>query len=624
MSTFSVGGLASGLDTKSIVDQLMAIEGRTKTTLDWKSQLWSARKTAWSDLNSKLLTLQNAANALLRPETWVPPVATPGTFTATSGDPSRLTATAGASATAGSYAVDVLQLARAEISRSSGTLSPATSGIRATGAFYEGNANVVEGNEAITALRQANGTNNVGLNTNSRITMNYTVNGVAQSAEFLVNTVGNGGDGTTLANLSTWVASTIGNGASAAWVGGQLRVTTAPGTNAELDAMSFTAVNAAGTNLPNFNSLAGAGSSTFTAASDGGVTVADTLTIAGNGGSWNVGLSIGDQKADIVAKINATSGIGVTASLVSGEIELRSTTTGAASAFTVTSPNGTAASLGFTETQAAQDAQYTVNGTTYTSAVNNGAAGAIPDVTLNLLATTSTTLTVGAGTPGSSTEDKFVAATKAKIQDFVTAYNATLDYVHQRTQGESRVASPKNLGEYLQGPMSRDVGFSGVAFDLRRLTGDVVSGLPSGESMLSDFGIKTSFSLGGGGNNGKLTIDDAALDAALRADPTKVQAVLGNIGAGAGIAADDGIVRRISEQVSLLRVGGRVDSSMNGAGNEVKRIQDSMDRMTQRLEKKRQYYDRMFASLETTLGKMQSQGQWLSGQLAGLSGGQSQ
>lgn len=625
MSTFSVGGLASGLDTKSIVDQLVQIEGRSRTKLEWKSQLWNARKNAWSDLNSRLLAVQNSASALLKPETWdVNSVASgTGAWGTTSGDPARLSATVGAAPTAGTYGIDVLQLARGEISRSTGALSAATAGRRTSGVFYEGNNDVVEGDELITGLRQQNGTDDTGLNTDSRITMSFAVNGVNQSAEFRVNTVANGGNGTTLTDLRDWVQTTIGNGATAAWVGGRLEVTTAPGTANALTAMSFTAVDASNTNLANFDSLAGASSVQAVAATNGGVSANDTLTITNGSGSWNVAIAAGDDKQAIVNKINATSGIGVLATLNAGEVELRSTTMGTASAFTVTSAGSLAAALGFSETQAAQNAHYTVNGTAYTSATNTNVSGAITDVTLNLSGTTSTTLTVAQSGGGTGTkQDQWVAATKTKIKAFADAYNATLEFVHQKTQGESRVTNPKNLGEYLQGPMARDNGFSSVGFDLRRTMTESVDGLPAAASMLSQVGIKSTFSVGSGGNNGKLTIDDAQLDAALRASPQTVQDVIGKIGAAPGIGSDDGIVRQISDQVGRLRIGGRVDVAMNGASTQVKSIQDSIDRATDRLDRKKIYFEKMFTNLERTMGRMQSQGSWMSGQLAAMNGGQ--
>ena len=68
MSTLSIGGLSTGLDTKSIISQLMSIEAQPQTKMQWKQQLWTARKTAWSDLNTRLLTLQNNVQRPDQPE----------------------------------------------------------------------------------------------------------------------------------------------------------------------------------------------------------------------------------------------------------------------------------------------------------------------------------------------------------------------------------------------------------------------------------------------------------------------------------------------------------------------------------------------------------------------------
>jgi flagellar hook-associated protein 2 len=618
MSSFSVGGLASGLDTKSIISQLMSIESAPKTQLEWKSQLWTARKTAWSDLNARLLSLQNSSNLLLNPATWAGASASstpaPGAWGATSGNAS-LSATVSGTPTAATYAINVTQLAKGEVDTSTGSVPASTSGKRATGVMYEGSANVVEGDELITALTRSTGVSQ-GFNNNSTIKMAYTVNGVAQSATFTVTST------STLEDFRAWAETTVGNGATAAWNAGKLEITTAPGTANSLSALTLTAKNAAGTNIANFNASAGVSTQTL-AATDGGMSANGTLTVTSAGGStWNVALAAGDTKAAVVAKINATSGIGVSASLdTSNNIVLRSTNTGALSAFTVSGTS--AAQLGFVESQAAQDAQYTVDGTGYSSSTNTNVSGPIAGVALNFSGTTSTTLTIaqGASTGGATAQDTWVNATKAKIQDFVKQYNAVLDQVYQKTQGESRVTNPKTLGDYLQGPMARDVGYSQVAFDLRNQAMQSVQGLPAGATMLSEIGIKTDFSIGGGANNGHLTIDDAALDAALRANPTGVQDVLGKVGTGTGITADDGIVRRVSELVSQLRVGGRVDASMQGATAQIKSIQDSIDRAQDRLTRKQAYYEHMFASLESTLGKIQSQGSWLQGQLAQLSSG---
>ncbi|MCB0878513.1 MAG: flagellar filament capping protein FliD [Thermoleophilia bacterium] len=626
MSTFSVGGLASGLDTKTIISQLMSIESQPKTMLQWKQQLWTARKNAWSDLNTRLNTLQTKANALLNPVTWDASASSGSgstSYVATSADPSRLSASVtGSGAPVGLHTVDVLQLAQGQISASTGSLSPATSGTFRTAQFFEGNNNIVEGNETLNALRTNTGTS-MSINTNSVFTMSWTSNGVTQTAQFKNNTVANGGDGNRLSDLATWVANTIGNGATAQWVNGALEVTTAPGTVNELSDLSFTGIRSNGATLTAFDTRYDGTGAQSVAAFDGGVNAADTLTITNGSGSWNVAVSVGDDLAAIAGKINGTAGIGVSALVNgSGQLEIRSNGIGASEGFSVTSAGALASQLGFTTTQNAQDASFRVDGAMQSSATNVGITGVLTDVTLNLLGPTSTTLDIqpDTGTPGVTAQDAWVDATKKKVQDFVSAYNEVLSFVHAKTQEEDRVASPKNLTDYLAGPMARDVGFSSVAFDLRRIAGDTVSGLPADANLLSQIGIDSQFAIGSSSTNGQLTIDDAELDAALRADPQKVQDVLGHVGAGSGITSDDGIVRRISEQVSILRVGGRVDTALTGATSRIKDIQDSIDRMTDRLDRRQQYYERMFSSLETTLGKLQSQGNWLSGQIASMMG----
>ena len=72
--TFQIGGLASGLDTGKIIDQLMAIERRPLTSLQKRQQDLQDRKTAYADLSSKLsavrikaanLSISTAGRALL-------------------------------------------------------------------------------------------------------------------------------------------------------------------------------------------------------------------------------------------------------------------------------------------------------------------------------------------------------------------------------------------------------------------------------------------------------------------------------------------------------------------------------------------------------------------------------
>jgi len=70
MSPLSLSGLASGIDTESIVTQLMAVEGQAKTRLQLADTRANARATGLRELATKLGALRDAANGLKSTTTW--------------------------------------------------------------------------------------------------------------------------------------------------------------------------------------------------------------------------------------------------------------------------------------------------------------------------------------------------------------------------------------------------------------------------------------------------------------------------------------------------------------------------------------------------------------------------
>jgi flagellar hook-associated protein 2 len=125
MSTplLNIGGLASGLDTNAIIDQLMAIERQPRTKLDQKATLVTARQQALADFQSRLRAVEAAAKDLRSVTLWSQRQ-TVGTSDAT-----RLSAAivAGAGAGVGGYQVEVSQLANAA-QRTYAFSSPASAG----------------------------------------------------------------------------------------------------------------------------------------------------------------------------------------------------------------------------------------------------------------------------------------------------------------------------------------------------------------------------------------------------------------------------------------------------------------------------------------------------------------
>lgn len=107
MSSISFGGLATGLDTGSIVSQLVALRRQPIVKLQEQKSLYERQQAALKDLQSKLTTLMNAADALDTAQSF-------GSLKAASSLDSVLTASASSEAQEGTYTITVDSLARAQ------------------------------------------------------------------------------------------------------------------------------------------------------------------------------------------------------------------------------------------------------------------------------------------------------------------------------------------------------------------------------------------------------------------------------------------------------------------------------------------------------------------------------
>jgi flagellar hook-associated protein 2 len=106
VSTQSVSGLASGIDTSTIIDQLMAIERQPQTRLKTQVTLSAARKTALSDVQTRLTNLQLAAKDLKSVTLWA------NKQSVDVNDTTKASVSLSGPAGTGSYQLNVSQLAR--------------------------------------------------------------------------------------------------------------------------------------------------------------------------------------------------------------------------------------------------------------------------------------------------------------------------------------------------------------------------------------------------------------------------------------------------------------------------------------------------------------------------------
>jgi flagellar hook-associated protein 2 len=104
-SSLQITGLASGLDTNSIITQLMSIYQQPVTALQNQQKALTATNTALQGIQSELQTLSSDALAMGDPTLFKT------TQSVTSSDPTRVTATSSTGAGVGGYQVSVSQLA---------------------------------------------------------------------------------------------------------------------------------------------------------------------------------------------------------------------------------------------------------------------------------------------------------------------------------------------------------------------------------------------------------------------------------------------------------------------------------------------------------------------------------
>jgi flagellar hook-associated protein 2 len=105
MAGLSLSGLASGVDTASIVDQLMALERRKLTTIGYRKAAVTGQQDALKEIASKLSTLKDAALALSTESTWSQKQ------TVESSDPTRVAVSMLAGAGIGGQSISVDRLA---------------------------------------------------------------------------------------------------------------------------------------------------------------------------------------------------------------------------------------------------------------------------------------------------------------------------------------------------------------------------------------------------------------------------------------------------------------------------------------------------------------------------------
>lgn len=355
-------------------------------------------------------------------------------------------------------------------------------------------------------------------------------------------------------------------------------------------------------------------------------TQSDTLRITVGTSSpttIDVDIAAGDSLQTIADKINGSSNTPVYASLVNGKLILSGKTTGSDATIAVSDGNtgnafDLAADLAFTQTQAPQNADFWIDSTHYTDRSTNVVKDVLPGLEVTLKAATggsSVGLTVSAPTADA-------ASIETKVKEFVEQYNSTVDFVRSKLE-EEKVRNPTTAADRAKGVLRGDGGLTQLLSRLRAAVSDVVTGRPAALDQIADVGVSTGASTGAVDREaitGRLVIDTAKLAEKLSTSFADVKALFTNV---TGSYATEGLSQRFERFLSPWLTGdgssspilsGRIDASRK----EVSDLRDTMAELDRRLTLKEKQLRAQFTAMESALGSVQQQGQWLQGQLAAL------
>lgn len=258
-----------------------------------------------------------------------------------------------------------------------------------------------------------------------------------------------------------------------------------------------------------------------------------TLNISVGNASTTINVNGGNDTLSGIAEAinNSSNNPGVSASVVTtsagARLVISGTQTGAANAVTVTETDGgtglagltysptaptttvngvTTSTNGLTQTQAAADANFTINGYAATSA-SNVVSGAISGVSIDLLAPTaagaSTTLTIAPDT----------SAAQTSIGTFVTALNGVISAVQSLTGYDPTTQTA--------GALNGDPTLQSFQTQLQSILDTIVTTPSGGIQSLADLGIAAD------GQTGGLDSNTTTLNTALTANLSGVANLLG-------------------------------------------------------------------------------------------------
>ena len=322
-----------------------------------------------------------------------------------------------------------------------------------------------------------------------------------------------------------------------------------------------------------------------------------TLTVqTGNGAAVNIEINQENNSLRGIREAINAAGAGVNASIVNdgqgARLVLSAAQTGAGQDISVTVADGgvtgdlallTTGNL--TQTVVGQDAELVVNGLSVTSP-SNTLNDTIEGLTLTLTDTTAP------GAPVTVTVERDREAVGSALNEFVQAYNGVIE-------------TARDLARY--DPETREGAALVGDSTLRSLRSRLAEGLlRSGSDPDSVFSNLVNLGVNSD-RNGKLSLDQAALDRAMDRDFQGVVGLINDISGG------------LRESVrGFTEAGGLLDARTEGLRTRMAGIDRQREALDGRIEQLEARLVRQFAAMDSLVGQLQNTSQFLDQQLGAL------
>lgn len=608
-NTIRFTGMASGLDTDSIVKELMSVEKIKVDRVDKDKKVLEWKRDDYREITNLLRGFKDDFFDVLKTSSNMRSQSNYKVFSAQSSGSSYVTAKAGIDAVAGNHTIEVTQLATAAVMKSTGTVSKELvgSGVPTynNGEDFNITLDGVTKNIAITA-----GMNEAQLE-------------AALDAAF--------GSDKIDVTLAAGLKFTAKNGAT--------KISLSSGTNDALGDLGFTsgASNRISTSstLESLSTQLG-----FTLDADDEV----KLNINGKDFEFSKTISLSEMMSEINS--DATANVTMQYDEVSDTFSITAKQTGAGSTLIVTETGSNfLTTVNLSTITGGKDAKAEIDGQSITRSSNTFT---VSGVTYTALKETTAAETI--------TVSQDVDAVYDKIKAFVDKYNEVIEKINGElseeydrdylplTDEEKEAMSDEEVEKWEEkakaGLLRNDSILQGIVQNMRRALYDTVDGVSGG---IASIGITT----GTYQENGKLIIDETKLKDAITNSPDKVMnlfskesdisysSTINGSGDRSTRYNENGLVQRlydiIEDNIRTTRdsggkkglllekagISGDITEFNNILSNQIYDKETLIDELWEKYyDKEESYYDK-FTAMETALNNMNSQSAWLSSQFSG-------